>query len=205
MPLIRCTSCAYANSVDAKVCKKCGSELRVPPNSMRCPYCGSLNPLKAAACVWCYRKLEAPWRSRLRGRAAQGVAAATGVVLLAVLGYYAYPRGLPQDVPLPPPAAAMPEAPLAKPPRPAAETPRADRQPEDTLRPKAAPAAVARQASNARKADERGEPAAEICAEGIAALGLCDKEVRQLPRPQACTEATEALGLCQAKNIQGRE
>jgi hypothetical protein len=208
MPLIRCTSCAYANAMDAKVCKKCGEELRVPPHLMRCPHCGTLNPVKAAACVWCFRTLAGSWRHRLLGRSARVAVAATAVVLLAVLGYYAYPRGLPQEAARPPvaapiaPAAPVPE-PVAKP-QPATEAPRADRQPGETPRAKAAPAAVARQGS-ARKAGESAEAAAD-CPEGVAALGLCGKtQARQPPRPQACTEAVAALGLCGANNIQGRE
>jgi hypothetical protein len=203
MPLIRCTSCAYANAADAKVCKRCGTALRVPPpHLMRCAHCGSLNPLDGTICVWCYRKL--PARRRVwQGWPVRGAAAAA-VALLAALGYYAYPRGLPQDAPGPVIAAPAPapETPAAEPPRPA-EVPRAERQPGETARAKAAPAAVARQAGNAR---ERGEPGAGNCAEGVAALGLCGKkEVRQPPRPQACTEAVAALGLCESSNIQGRE
>jgi hypothetical protein len=200
MPLIRCTSCAYANAASAKVCKKCGAELRVPRHMLRCQHCGSLNPAGEAACVHCYRKLPGSWPRSLRGRPARGVAAATGVALLVVLGYYAYPRGLPQDELSP--QSAAPASPVleppAKPPRPATDAPRAE-----ATRVKSPPPAVAQsQGSSARKA-ERG---VENCAEGVAALGLCSRpEARQPPAPQACTEAVAALGLCEPKNIQGRE
>lgn len=207
MPLIRCTSCAYANAIDAKVCKKCGDELRVPPHLMRCPHCGTLNPVAGTACVWCYRKLGGSWHRRLLGRSARGAVAATAVVLLAVLGYYAYPRGLPQEASPPVVAPIAPVAPAPEPvaePQAATEAPRADRQPGDSPRAKAAPAAVPRQTS-ARKTGEPAQAAAD-CAEGVAALGLCGKmQARDPPRPQACTEAVAALGLCDARNIQGRE
>jgi hypothetical protein len=230
MPLIRCKSCAYANAADAKLCKRCGTALSVPPpHLMRCAHCGSLNPLDGTICVWCYRKLPSGRIAAVQGLAkpkqlkennkpggaprqrgwrrwpARGSAAAA-VALLAALGYYAYPRGLPQDVPVPvivAPAPA-PVAPPAEPPLPATEAPRTDRQPGETPRAKAAPAAIARQAS-ARKAGEPAEAAAD-CAEGVAALGLCGKtQAREPRRPQACTEAAAALGLCDARNLQGRE
>src|SRR5262245_14873507 len=179
MPLLRCTSCAYANAMDAKVCKKCGEELRVPPHLQRCMHCGTLNPAKRTACVWCYRKLgDSSWRRRLPGRAAQGAIAATAVVLLAALGYYAYPRSLPQVAPAAVPSAAAAQEPAAQPQAPA-EPPRADR-PAETPRPKAAPAAVARQAGETRKGSEREERSSGSCAEGTTALGLCGKtEARQ--------------------------
>jgi hypothetical protein len=211
MALIRCTSCAYANTMDAKVCKRCGSELGVPPHLMRCPYCGSLNRLKATLCIRCDRKLSGSWRRRLRGSHARGVVATT-VAVLAVLGYYgyyAYPRGLPQDAPRPPtvaPADSAPGTPVAKPPPAATDAPRADRVPGDTPRAKAAPVAAVREAGIARKADEPRVLGSERCDEGVAALGLCGKaEAHQPPRPQVCTEAVAALGLCEAKNLQGRE
>jgi hypothetical protein len=200
MPLIRCTSCAYANAMDAKVCKKCGQELSVPPHLIRCAHCGTLNPVKGTACVWCFRKLGGSWRRRLLGRPARGAA----VVLLAVLGYYAYPRGLLREAPRPPVAAPIvPAAPAPEPaakPQAGTQAPRVDRQPGETPRAKAAPA---RQAS-ARKAGEPTE--GSDCAEGVAALGLCGKtKAAQPPRTQACTEAVAALGLCDARNTQGRE
>ncbi|HKW39554.1 MAG TPA: zinc ribbon domain-containing protein [Burkholderiales bacterium] len=204
MPLIRCTSCAYANAMDAKVCKKCGRELSVPPHLTRCAHCGTLNPVKGTACVWCYRKLGGSWQRRLLGRPARGAAAAAAVALLAVLGYYAYPRGLPREAPRPP--VAPPIVPAAPAPEPVAkaqagtQAPRVERQPGETSRAKAAPV---RQAS-ARKAGEPSERS--DCAEGVAALGLCGKtQAAQPPRPQACTEAVAALGLCDARNIKGRE
>jgi ribosomal protein L40E len=200
MPLIRCTSCAYANATDAKVCKKCGVELRVPPHLMRCPHCGALNPLASTACVWCFRTLPGSWRGKLRGGPALGVAAAAGVAMLAVIGYYAYPRGLPGSAARPltaAPAARGPEAPPAEPPRSAADAPRVERQAGDAPRAKSAPATVARQASSTAKAGEPGER----CAEGTSALGLCGKAAeRQAPRPQPCTEAVAALGLCDSRN-----
>lgn len=201
MPLIRCTSCRYANAAGATVCKLCGKDLRPPLHLMWCPYCGSLNPIKGTACGHCYRKLPGEWQRRWRGWPARGAAGATSVALLAVLGYYAYPRGLPQDAPSPQsaaPASPVPEM-RAKPARPATDTPRADAPP----RVKPAPAPVAQsQGSGARKAERR----VENCAEGVTALGLCGKtEARPAPPPQACTEAVAALGLCEPKNIQGRE
>ena len=111
MALIRCTSCAYANALDAKVCAKCGSELRVPAHLMRCPYCGAPNQRKATVCIRCDRTLTPSWRRRLRGRTAGAVAAAT-LALLAVVGYYAYPRGLPQYAPRPAAVVAPASAPV---------------------------------------------------------------------------------------------
>ena|SRR5882672_10870173 len=206
MPLIRCTSCGYANATDAKACKRCASELRVPPHLMRCPFCGSLNPTTGTACVWCYRKLPGRWR-KLRGWPTRVVVGSMAVAVIAVLAYYAYPRGLPQETPRSltlTPAPPEQETPPQEAKRPATEAPRAERQPTEAPKAKAAPVAAARpQASAARKA---GEPAAERCAEGHAALGLCGKtEARQAPRPQNCTEAAAALGLCESRTTQGRE
>jgi hypothetical protein len=129
------------------------------------------------------------------------------VAVIAVLAYYVYPRGLPAETPRPltlAPAPQAQEAPPPEPKRPGAEAPRAERQPEEAPKTKAAPVLVARpQTSAARKA---GEPAAERCAEGNAALGLCGKtEAREPPRSQNCTEAAAALGLCESRITQGRE
>jgi hypothetical protein len=204
MPLIRCTSCAYANAADAKTCKKCGTELRVPPHLKSCPFCGSLNPAKGTACVWCYRKLPGPWR-KFRGWPTKAVAGSMAVAVFAVLAYYAYPRGLPQETPrplTPTPAPQARETPPPEPKGPAIDAPRAEHQPAETPRAKAAP--VPRpQASAARKAGDR---ASESCADGNAALGLCGKaDAREPPRPPNCTEAVAALGLCESRITQGRE
>lgn len=207
MPLIRCGSCAYANAISAKVCKKCGSALRVPSHLQRCTHCGALNPLEATACVHCYRRLAGSRWRRLRGRPARGAAAAAAVLLAALgyYGYYAYPRGLPPDAPSAR-AVAPPDAPLAKPPPAAAETPRANRPPGDAPRVKPAPVAVAREPDAARKAGDPKAPVVQSCDEGVAALGLCRRtEARQPTPPQACTEAVAALGLCESRNTQGRE
>lgn len=205
MPLIRCGSCAYANAISAKVCKKCGSALRVPPHLQRCTHCGALNPLEATACVHCYRRLAGSRWRRLRARPALGVATAS-VALLAVLGYYGYyAYSRPQDGPRAP-ALAPAEKPLAEPQPPASEVPRANRPPGDTPRVKAAPVASAREADTVRKGAEPRAPVAQVCDEGVAALGLCGKaEARQPARPQACTEAVAALGLCESSNTKGRE
>jgi hypothetical protein len=190
MPLIRCTSCGYANAADAKACKDCGTELRVPPHLMRCPFCGSLNPARGTACVWCYRKMPGPWR-KFRGWPTRVVVGSMALAVIGVLAYYAYPRGLPQETPRPltlTPALPEQETPPPEPKRAATEAPKA----------KAAP--VARpQPSIARKAGES-------CTEGHAALGLCGKtEAREPPRPPNCTEAAAALGLCESRITQGRE
>jgi hypothetical protein len=205
MPLIRCTSCGYANATDAKACKRCAKELRVPPHLMSCPFCGSLNPITGTACVWCYRKLPSSWR-KFRGWPTRVVVGSMAAAMIAVLAYYAYPRGLPQETPRAltltpaPPAQGrpMPEAKL-----PTTDAPRAERQPAETPKAKASPVAVARpQASAARKPGER----AADCAENLAALGLCGKtETQEPPRPQNCTEAVAALGLCEFRTTQGRE
>ncbi len=199
MPLIRCTSCGYANAADAKACKDCGTELRTPPHLMRCPFCGSLNPARGTACVWCYRKLPSPWR-KFRGWPTRVVVGSMAVAVIGVLAYYAYPRGLPQETPRAltlTPSPKEQETPSPEPNRPP-EAPRAERQPAEA--PKAKSAATARpQAGDARKADES-------CTESLAALGLCGKAgAREPPRPPNCTEAVAALGLCESRITQGRE
>jgi hypothetical protein len=177
MPLIRCTSCGYANATDAKACKRCATELLVPPHLMRCPYCGSLNPIKGTACVWCFRKLPGRWR-KFRRLPTRVVVGSMAVAVIAVLAYYAYPRGLPQETPrsltkTPTPQAQETPRPLTPAPpeqetpppeakRPAIEAPRAERQPAETPREKA-------------------------------------------PRPPNCTEAVAALGLCESRITPGRE
>jgi len=209
MPLIRCPSCGYRNTPDAKVCRDCGDELRLPPHLISCPHCGSINPVKESYCIWCHRKLPGPLRRGLRGQPARVVvAAAVATIVITVgtaLGYYVFSREFRADA-APAPAISTREAPPADAKRAKTDASRTDRAPADAARAKAAQAAtVPSQPSSARKAGERSAAVAESCAEGQAALGLCGRTQRREPQPARCTEAVAALGLCESKTIQGRE
>lgn len=197
MSLVRCPSCGFGNAAEAKYCSDCGGQLHLPPHLASCPHCGAINPATGTVCLWCHRKLYVSLWRRLRRPTRVVVAAmATSVVAVAALGYYVFHR---EDAPRAPAAIPATSAQEASP-----EPGRAERQPGEASRAKAAPAAVAQpQASNSRKAAERAD---ETCTEASAALGFCGKtQPRQPPPPQVCTEAVAALGLCDARNIQGRE
>ena len=197
MSLIRCPSCGFGNAAEAKYCSDCGGQLHLPSHLASCPHCGAINPATGTVCLWCHRKLGVSLWRRLRRPTRMVVAAvATSVVAVAALGYYVFPREDALRAPAVIPAAPAQEA--------SPEPKRAERQPGEAPRAKAAPAAVAQpQASNSRKAAGRSD---ESCTEGSAALGLCGKRgTQEPPRPRGCTEAVAALGLCESRTLQGRE
>lgn len=210
MSLTQCPFCDHGNPASAKFCNACGGSLTLSP----CPTCGAVNEVTARTCYQCHARLGPgdedavqalapvtvspnPFAARPSQRL---VAAAVGVIVLAIGSYFALRPASKVDAP----ATASTDAKVQEARsehKPAVEKPAsvagADAKPLDP-RPAMAveppPAAVK---SIGRQLTVPPPPASPNVDARIARpTAPAKKDNGPARRPQPCTDAMAALGLC---------
>lgn len=68
-----CPRCGTANSLNAKYCYQCGSQLRVPEEPVRCPKCNTVNSSLANFCRTCGTVLKTASKTRICPRCGKEV------------------------------------------------------------------------------------------------------------------------------------